>query len=89
MCGFLMSLLLWRAACPVLHAGAGDQGLMFTAGCAAPHHSLPPSMMMSPGSINSSSLSMVESTGAPACTSMITRLQQQQQQQQQRQPGCT
>jgi hypothetical protein len=31
-------------------------------------------MMMSPGSMNSSSLSMVESTGAPACTNMITRL---------------
>jgi hypothetical protein len=32
-------------------------------------------MMMSPGSMYSSSLSMVESTGAPACTNMITRLQ--------------
>ena len=38
------------------------------------YHSLPPSMMMSPGSMYLSSCSMVESTGAPALTRMITRL---------------
>ncbi len=38
------------------------------------HHSFPPSMMMSPGSMNCSSASMVESTGAPALTRITTRL---------------
>jgi hypothetical protein len=37
------------------------------------YHSLPPSMMMSPGSMCSVSAAMVESTGAPALTRMITR----------------
>ena len=38
------------------------------------HHSLPPSMIMSPSSMNSRRPSMVASTGFPAWTSMMTRL---------------
>ena len=38
------------------------------------HHSLPPSMMISPASMNCTRPSMVESTGAPAFTRIITRL---------------
>ena len=39
------------------------------------HHSLPPSMMMSPGSMYSFIALIVASTGLPAFTSMMTRLQ--------------
>ena len=39
------------------------------------HHSLPPSIRMSPGSMYSFSIEMVLSTGAPALTRNITRLQ--------------
>jgi len=38
------------------------------------YHSLPPSMMMSPGSMCCISSSIVWSTGAPALTKMMTRL---------------
>ena len=44
--------------------------------CKYTHHSLPPSMMMSPFSMCSNKPLIVASTGAPALTRMMTRLHQ-------------
>ena len=59
-----------------MHSGCGMGGLWGApAGWIVAYHSLPPSMMMSPSSRRGMRLSMVASTGAPALTRIITRLQ--------------